>query len=1304
MGSQAPLGKKDLFNTPGVELPGYIREIARALMRDGKTKSNAIQIAIGVCKNWAAGKGKGVNPDTRAKAAAAIAQWEKAKATARATPNKQDHSNPFDLANSAADVKPRMAMVALEVPAGVIPPVKGGTAPDDMHITLAFLGEDVPDKTFAQAIAYAFDASHRKPLSGTVGGIGVFPPKEPGGKQAVWVPVNIPGVNDLASQFRSLNATEHAYTPHITRAFVEDGDKLPEPVPETPITLTAIIVKRGDQTLRFPLGSGYDDEPPARASAFSRLRAKAVELANKASGKDDKAKKEKKSADQSKLPPGATGWKHGWIPVDSSGKAVGPAQKPQWLKDAEAKHKAAGGRTYEQIQAEKLKNAQESRARKAAAPAKKAAAAKKKAEHEKERAAKKATREREHKAKTAERAAEHKKAERDRQVKAAYKQAQADLKAGRTLSEQQRRVVAYVEAQQRKEAGRLRRVDVKGVDGSKVAAKLPPKQLTPAQQRAKLRHDRAEVARRVAKRKRDARYTVTSYKAGRAPQVRQLSNGDGVYTNVLDFAGHPKGQLAFRYKHGWILINPAIPSRGRMGGGIARMHGHKSGSVTHGHFEDAGGGKKKFVPDRTGGENNPAKLKAAHTKLKGAPADKSKYGLTAAQKDTGGSALKPNPKTPAEVKALSQAANDASATANKTKSLADAQVAAKKHADAFVQAKKAGDLPLAESHKTNAQAWAKKANQIKQAEAASKKAKAAYEAEQKAKAETDKAEAEKAAKKAAQLKAVDLMGEATKLTQIAEKMPETSAPALTAKSQQYKHAADKWQELADHQKANGFTVGPQLQQEISKNLWQAGDYAQKADAKKKALKKANADGADAFDMSEIAETANTVNGHTIAAAEHSGVAQQFHALGMTGDAKMHEEKAAEHAKKALALKAEKEKAAAPKAAPKAETKPDLGPGMQKAAKLEGLAGHIDDVLEEHDFNDAGGYAAWDDYLHASAKYKVDPSPANLKKLAAAQKVLTDEGVTPADMQAKNAKLFKKMGLVASKKTVAQKKAAAPEEKFSPEDFKVSLPGPGMYADGNAVTKAYTAAAAETNPAKKAAMMQAADNAAAAFKAKHGKEFDKSKVELMGGSSPIAPFTPQHGGHTTEHPFWKTAQDEGYEPIPPHVSANGTWKPSDVPGLKSNKGAYTYSGGSYTAINKHLRGGGDPKKGDYAASVAQMDKEFAAVPGLDKDIVTVRKMSNHGPFNPAPPYMDAGGVFEDKGYSSTSKDPGVWSGGVAMQIRIPKGSKVLDLNHTTGSQHSSEQEILLNRGSKYKVISDGPGHGGQGRLIVVELVQ
>lgn len=81
-----PLGKPGgpgLFHHKGMQLPAYIQHIANDLMQErGMPESVAIATAISQCKKWAASGGN-VHPDTRAKAAAAIAEWERLKAQAK---------------------------------------------------------------------------------------------------------------------------------------------------------------------------------------------------------------------------------------------------------------------------------------------------------------------------------------------------------------------------------------------------------------------------------------------------------------------------------------------------------------------------------------------------------------------------------------------------------------------------------------------------------------------------------------------------------------------------------------------------------------------------------------------------------------------------------------------------------------------------------------------------------------------------------------------------------------------------------------------------------------------------------------------------------------------------------------------------------------------------------------------------------------------------------------------------------------------------------------------------------------------
>jgi len=86
-----PLGKPSgpgLWHHKGMQLPAYIQHVAHHLIAQGRDESRAIEMAVGIVKNWAAGHdghGNKVHPDVQAAAAKNIAQWEalKAKASGR---------------------------------------------------------------------------------------------------------------------------------------------------------------------------------------------------------------------------------------------------------------------------------------------------------------------------------------------------------------------------------------------------------------------------------------------------------------------------------------------------------------------------------------------------------------------------------------------------------------------------------------------------------------------------------------------------------------------------------------------------------------------------------------------------------------------------------------------------------------------------------------------------------------------------------------------------------------------------------------------------------------------------------------------------------------------------------------------------------------------------------------------------------------------------------------------------------------------------------------------------------------------
>jgi hypothetical protein len=85
-------GKHDNWIEEQGGLPKYIDCRARAIYWSGSATgpeavSRAIRIAVGVTEDEAAGK-RNVTPKTRAMAQAAVAEWNRKRAAARATPNK----------------------------------------------------------------------------------------------------------------------------------------------------------------------------------------------------------------------------------------------------------------------------------------------------------------------------------------------------------------------------------------------------------------------------------------------------------------------------------------------------------------------------------------------------------------------------------------------------------------------------------------------------------------------------------------------------------------------------------------------------------------------------------------------------------------------------------------------------------------------------------------------------------------------------------------------------------------------------------------------------------------------------------------------------------------------------------------------------------------------------------------------------------------------------------------------------------------------------------------------------------------
>lgn len=107
-----------------------------------------------------------------------------------------------------------------------------GNPPDDLHITLAYLGEVEPEVVASAAQVARTVASEFPALEGELNGLGIFTPSEqPMDGSPVWVSADVPGLADFRSALvTALKAAgvpvqeDHGFTPHVTLTYSDDPE------------------------------------------------------------------------------------------------------------------------------------------------------------------------------------------------------------------------------------------------------------------------------------------------------------------------------------------------------------------------------------------------------------------------------------------------------------------------------------------------------------------------------------------------------------------------------------------------------------------------------------------------------------------------------------------------------------------------------------------------------------------------------------------------------------------------------------------------------------------------------------------------------------------------------------------------------------------------------------------------------------------------------------------------------------------------------------------------------------------------
>lgn len=157
--------------------------------------------------------------------------------------------------------------------------------------------------------------------------------------------------------------------------------------------------------------------------------------------------------------------------------------------------------------------------------------------------------------------------------------------------------------------------------------------------------------------------------------------------------------------------------------------------------------------------------------------------------------------------------------------------------------------------------------------------------------------------------------------------------------------------------------------------------------------------------------------------------------------------------------------------------------------------------------------------------------------------------------------------------------------------------------------------------------------------------------------------------------------------------------------------HSYTGSGYTSVNSKLNSLPPGAKKTGSTSVANIDAAMAASPPMEGDVVLYRGFSNpKGVFGSSGKWNDvnvAGMEWSQRSYSSTSGSLSTsasfaGSHGVVMRIIIPKEMQVKGIN-AKGGQHTSENEIILQRGLRYRVVADYGTHGSYNQRFIDVMV-
>jgi hypothetical protein len=164
-----------------------------------------------------------------------------------------------------------------------------------------------------------------------------------------------------------------------------------------------------------------------------------------------------------------------------------------------------------------------------------------------------------------------------------------------------------------------------------------------------------------------------------------------------------------------------------------------------------------------------------------------------------------------------------------------------------------------------------------------------------------------------------------------------------------------------------------------------------------------------------------------------------------------------------------------------------------------------------------------------------------------------------------------------------------------------------------------------------------------------------------------------------------------DPGPSRV--HGATRTKRLPTRDMKAGVANYQAAGYGPLNRNLRGATNEI---YNTDVLDQLDSLMAVSTLTKTTVVTRSVNGEGlgltRYNLDRIEDLAGETLQDPGFMSVTTQPGAFRGGaVTLKLTVPAGTKAVDVNGLLkgDSSFSTEYEIILNRGTKYKITSVRP---------------